>query len=67
MAPVSNSEAIECLIKLRTHFQSLGGISETFSAIQKMKKTLITHKKLSGNFVQTRMTDAFPLKQIVLR
>ena len=39
--PVSNSGAIECLIKFRTHFQSLRGTSETFSAIQEMKKTLL--------------------------
>ena len=57
--PFSNSKAIECLIKLRSHFQSLGGTEETFLSIQQIEKTL-HKKKVEENSKQTRHTDSFP-------
>ena len=66
LTPVSTSEAIESLMKLRSHFQIFGGTDETFSAIQSMEKALLK-KKMEENSMQTRITDSFPVKQIILK
>ena len=50
---------------LMAHFQSLEGSLETFASIQEMEKTLLKNK-VDGNFKQTRITDAFNIKQIIL-
>ena len=64
--PVTNSEAIECLSKLRSHFQSLGGTPETFQGIQHMEKILFKNK-MEESSKQTKITDAFSVNQLILR
>ena len=53
-------------MKLRSHFQSLGGTEEKFLSIQQMEKMLLKNK-LEDNSVQTRITDSFPIQQIILK
>ena len=53
-------------MKLRSHFQSLGGTEETFLSIQQIEKTLLKNK-VEENLKQTRITDSFPIQQLILK
>ena len=53
-------------LKIIEDSKTLGGTSETFSAIQHMEKTLFK-SKVEESSKQTRITDAFPVKQIILK